>query len=304
MKLGLSSYSFRPMLADGTLQVETMFDWMSANSCEHLEIATFSFAEPGKEATYDMAADEETLRRIEEASAKTNIPVSGLCMAASFIGKATAERRGQIEHVKRYVELCVRLGARRLRHDVAPWSYRLNDTAEFEREFAGIADACREIADFAATLGVVTSVEDHGFFMNSSDRVLRLLHAVDHPNFRFTVDVGNFLCVDEDPHVATRRSLPHASFVHLKDFYVRRIEPGPGWLKTHGGQFIRGAVFGYGDLDTRDLLESIVASGYDGFVSLEYEGNEPTLYGCEVGLGNIRRMLQEIRGRRSDPAVA
>jgi L-ribulose-5-phosphate 3-epimerase len=304
MKLGLSSYSFRPMLADGRLQVETLFDWLSANAAEHLEIATFSFAEAGKEPAYDFAADEEILRRIEAASGRTGIPVSGLCMGASFIGMTAAERQAQIEHVKRHVQLCHRLGARRLRHDVVPWSYRLTDTGEFEREFAGIVDACREIADFAATLGVVTSVEDHGFFMNSSERVLRLLHAVDHPNFRFTVDVGNFLCVDEDSHVATRRSLPHASFVHLKDFYVRRTQPGPGWLKTLGGQFIRGAVFGYGDLDTRGLLESVVASGYDGFVSLEYEGNEPTLYGCEVGLGNVRRMLEEIKGRRSDPAVA
>jgi sugar phosphate isomerase/epimerase len=44
------------------------------------------------------------------------------------------------------------------------------------------------------------------------------------------------------------------------------------------------------------ILEAVVASGYDGFVSLEYEGNEPTLFGCETGLANIRRMLGEIRG--------
>lgn len=294
MKLGLSSYSFRPLLADGRLTIETMFDWLSANKAEHLEIATFSFAEPGSEASYDLAADEETLRRLEAASARTGIPVSGFCMAASFLGTED-ERRAQIGNVKRYVELCERFGAGFLRHDVVPWHLRPKDTAEFEREFAGIAEASREIAEFGAAHGVVTSVEDHGFFMNSSERVLRLLHAVGHPNFRFTLDVGNFLCVDEDPHVATRRSLPHAGFVHLKDFYVRRSEPGPGWLRTVGGQFIRGSVFGFGDLDARGLLESVVASGYDGFVSLEYEGNEPTLHGCEVGLANIRRMLAEIR---------
>jgi sugar phosphate isomerase/epimerase len=304
MKLGLSSYSFRPLLADGTLTVETLFDWLAVHKAEHLEIATFSFAATGKEAGYNLAAETDIVERIERASQRTGIPVSGLCMAASFINMSADERKSQIEQVKRHVELCHRLGARFLRHDVVPWSYRLTDTAEFEREFAGIVAACREIAEFAADLDVVTSVEDHGFFMNSSERVLRLLHAVDHPNFRFTVDVGNFLCVDEDPHVATRRSLPHASFVHLKDFYVRQEEPGPGWLRTYGNQFIRGSVFGYGDLDTRGLLESVVASEYDGFVSLEYEGNEPTLYGCEVGLNNIRRMLGEIKGSARDQTAA
>jgi L-ribulose-5-phosphate 3-epimerase len=304
MKLGLSSYSFRPLLADGSLTIEALFDWLKAENAEHLEIATFSFAGVGMEKGYDLSGQTAVIERVEAASARTGVPVSGLCMAASFIGGSAGERTAQIEGVKRHVDLCVRLGAKFLRHDVVPWAYRLTDTAEFEREFPGIVAACREITEYAAAKGVVTSVEDHGFFMNGADRVLRLIHAVDHPNFRFTVDVGNFLCVDDNPDVATRRGLPFASFVHLKDFYVRQTEPGPGWLKTHGGQFIRGSIFGFGDLDTRGLLRSVVASGYDGFVSLEYEGGEPSLEACAIGLGNIRRMLGELRGSQSGPAAA
>lgn len=291
MKLGLSSYSFRPLLANGTLTIEAMFDWLSANQAEHLEIATFSFSEPGREAEYDLVADAGTLQRITAESRRTGIPVSGLCLGAKFAFVDADERRSQIELVKRHIELCNRMEVGLLRHDVVLWAHRLTSEAQFEEKFAGIVEACREIADFAATQGVVTSVEDHGFFMNGSARIKRLLHAVDRPNFKFTVDVGNFLCVDEDAVVATRSSLADASFVHLKDFYVRRQSPGPGWLETLGGQFIRGSVFGFGDLETGMILDAIVASGYDGFVSLEYEGNEPTLYGCETGLANIRRML-------------
>lgn len=296
MKLGLSSYSFRPLLADGSLQIEGMFDWLEANGAEHLEIATFSFSPPGQEARYDLAADTATLERVRAASARSGIPVSGICMAAKFAFVDADERRAQIDQVKRHIELCNRLGIGLLRHDVVLWSQRLTDVASFEDAFPAIVDACQEIARFAATQGVTTSVEDHGFFMNGSGRIQRLLHAVGEPNFKFTVDVGNFLCVDEDAVVATRASLRDASFVHLKDFYVRRTSPGPGWLETLGGQFIRGSVFGFGDLETRMILEAVAASGYDGFVSLEYEGNEPTLFGCATGLGNIRRMLAEIRG--------
>ncbi|KRA98187.1 hypothetical protein ASD83_14190 [Devosia sp. Root685] len=293
MKIGLSSYSFRPMLADGRLTLETLFDWLQEHGAEHLEIATFSFAAPGTEAGFDLSADEAVLKRLEAAVARTGVPISGFCLGASFLeGEG---RQGQIEMVKRHVDLCVRFGARFLRHDVVPWALRLTDAGEFERAFPFIVEGCREVAEFGAQHGVVTSVEDHGFFMNGAERLLRLVHAVDHANFRLTVDVGNFLCVDDNPYVATRRTLPHASFVHVKDFYMRRAEPGPGWLRTAGGEFIRGSVFGYGDLDTKALLRSVVASGYDGFLSLEYEGAEPTLFGCEVGLGNIRRMLGEIQ---------
>ena len=292
MKLGLSSYSFRPLLTNGSLQIGSMFDWLSANGAEHLEIATFSFSQPGNEAAYDLVTDTETLAQIQAASTRTGIPISGICMGAKFAFVDDAERRAQIDQVKRQVELCNRLEVGFLRHDVVLWSHRLTDTAAFESVFPAIVDACHEIATFAATQGVTTSVEDHGFFMNGSDRIKRLLHAVNQPNFRFTVDVGNFLCVDEDALVATRASLADASFVHLKDFYVRRTSPGPGWLETLGGRFIRGSVFGFGDLETEKIVQAVVASGYDGFVSLEYEGNEPVMFGCETGLGNIRRMLE------------
>ena len=141
---------------------------------------------------------------------------------------------------------------------------------------------------------MVTSIENHGFLMNSSERCRRLVQAVDSPNFRMTLDVGNFLCVDEDPLVATRNCLDIASFVHVKDFLLRKRYPGPGWLETLGGRHIVGTVFGFGDLETREIVRAILSSGYDGFVSLEFEGNEPTLMGCDTGLANVIRIFDEV----------
>ena len=62
-------------------------------------------------------------------------------------------------------------------------------------------------------------------------------------------------------------------------------------VAARAGQAIRGSVFGYGDLPVQSIIEDIVVSGYDGFVSLEYEGNEPTQYGCEIGLKNAKAMF-------------
>lgn len=293
MKLGLSSYSFRPLMVSGEMQIEHLFDWLKENGADHLELATLSVAPVNGDMEYELGSDAPMLERIRAASARTGVAVSGICIPASFIDPTT--RQAQIGRAERYVELCASLGVGFLRLDVVPWSLR-HDTAAFERHFPEIVAACQQIAAHAERHGVIASVEDHGFFMNSSERIKRLLHAVNSPNFKMTLDVGNFLCVDEDTLTGTRASLPHASFVHLKDFYVRRTSPGPGWLETTGKQYIRGSVFGFGDLPTRLILEAVVASGYDGFVSLEYEGNEPTLFGCQTGLENIRRMLGEIKG--------
>lgn len=295
MKLGLSSYSFRPLMQVGTFQIEDVFAWVRDQGAEHLELATLSIAPVGADLHYELGADAEVLARVRAASRQTSTPVSGISISANFINMSVDERDAQIGRAKRYVELCDSLGARLMRHDVVEWSHRAG-TADFEREFARIADACHQIATHAQVYDVTTSVEDHGFFMNSSDRIRRLIHAVDLPNFRMTLDVGNFMCVDEDALTATRACLPYVSIVHLKDFYVRRRFPGAGWLETTGGQFIRGSIFSFGDLETHMIMEAIVASGYDGFVTLEFEGGEPTLFGCETGLNNIRRLLAEITG--------
>ena len=50
--------------------------------------------------------------------------------------------------------------------------------------------------------------------MNGSERVRRLLYLVDQPNFKTTLDVGNFLSVDENPVVAVAANAPYASIVH------------------------------------------------------------------------------------------
>ncbi|SCB35658.1 sugar phosphate isomerase/epimerase family protein [Rhizobium multihospitium] len=295
MKVGLSSYSFRPLMQSGAMQIEDVFAWVGKHGGDHVELATLSVAPEGQDLQYELADDAEMLKRLTGASQKSGIPLSGLCMSGNFIDDG--ERAFQLNRLKRYVELCDKLGVRFLRHDVVPWSLRATEPGQFEAAFPAIADATHELAAHAGRYGVTTSVEDHGFFMNSSERIKRLLHAVNLPSFRLTVDIGNFLCVDENPLTGTRACLPHASFVHLKDFYVRQVAPGADWLQTVGGQAIRGSVFGYGDLPVQSIVADIVASGYDGFVSLEYEGNEPTQYGCETGLKNAKAMFAAAAGR-------
>lgn len=73
--------------------------------------------------------------------------------------------------------------------------------------------------------------------------------------------------------------------------------PGPGQGRRRlTGSSSGGSVFGFGDLPVKSLLKSVVDPGYDGFVSLEYEGNEPTLFGCQTGLANARsRLFAELR---------
>ena len=166
-----------------------------------------------------------------------------------------------------------------------------------------LPEAARELADYAAGYGITTLLENHGFFVNGSDRVIRLIHEVDRPNYGLLLDTGNFLCVDEDPLGAAARCAPLAKMVHLKDFYVRQAERLTGvgglfrcdagsWFSTNSGLYmLRGSILAQGDLDVWKTLKLIRDSGYDGYVSVEFEGMEDGEVGSIVGMHAARYIL-------------
>ena len=112
-------------------------------------------------------------------------------------------------------------------------------------------------------------------------------------NFRTTMDVGNFLCVDEDPEVATMNNIRYASMVHFKDFHIRRNPPcKDGYIPTTHGRFIRGAITGDGDINLAGIVKIIKAANYDGFLSIEYEGWEECKSSCERAMKNVLALVE------------
>lgn len=289
MKLGFSSYSFHQRLSTQDMSLDDVIDWVAASDGEHLELATLGGG-PGPIPTIEWDATD--VDRVRRRAAEAGVELSQLSVGAEFV--ADPDRRdAEVEKVKRYVDLAEQLGIHFLRHDVAHRNEPGDDTPVFERALPVIVEAAQEIADYAAGHGVTTSLENHGYFVQSSDRVRRVVHAVDRKNFRTTLDVGNFCCVDEEPAVAVPQNLPYASVVHLKDFYRRDRDPGEGWFRSRGGRYLRGAIVGNGDIDLRGVIGAVTASGFDGFCSIEFEGQEDCLLGCRRGLANAARLFAE-----------
>jgi len=181
----------------------------------------------------------------------------------------------------------------RMRHDAGSRPIPETTVENFERDLPRLVEACRRVADHAKQYGIVTSVENHGYHVQAHERVQRLVLAVERENFRTTIDIGNFLCADEDPVAAVKANIPFASMVHFKDFYRRKpgTDVGEGWFETRAGYKLRGAIVGCGDIDIPAVAQIVKNSGYDGYVSLEFEGAEDCFTGARIGLANLRRYL-------------
>lgn len=204
----------------------------------------------------------------------------------------------EVERLCRKVDVAAALGAEGMRHD-ATGGYR-----DVRRAYMGfgealpvLAEGCRRIAEYAAGKGIVTMVENHGFFCQDSERVERLVCAAGSPNFGLLVDIGNFLCADDPPELAVGRVARYAKHVHCKDFHVKPGSgdcPGEGFFRTRAGNYLRGAILGHGNVPVVQCLSVLKSADYDGYVSIEFEGMEAPLRGIEIGLANLKRFLAQI----------
>lgn len=288
ISFGFSSYSFHSRLSTGEMTLPQVIDWIAQSEGEHLELA--SLGDDPDSPIPNIASPAAYVDEIREHAAAAGVPLTSLAIGADL---STGDR-AQIERVKAHVDLAERLGITRMRHDVvAHAGVDGDDTPLFEQVLPHIVAGAKEIARYAATKGITTSLENHGFFVQSADRVRRILHAVDEPNFLTTLDVGNFVCVDEAPEVSVAQNLPFAMVVHFKDFYIRPSEaaPGAGWFRSRGGKHLRGAVVGNGDIDLRAVARAIRDSDFRGYAAIEFEGWEDCLLGCERGIANAKALF-------------
>lgn len=284
MKLGLSTYSLAREIQSGAMSVTDVVAWIADHGGEHVEIVPIG---------YSLKDNPELIGAIRAKADAVGIEISNYAVGGNFVTDDEAAFEAEIARLKGEVDIARALGVKLMRHDVAS---RQDTSVElFMRELPKLAEACRRIADYAAGYGIVTSVENHGYYIQASDRVLALIDAVGRDNYKLTLDVGNFMCADENSVAAVKRTIRAASMVHLKDFYLRPAAqpPGEGWFQTISGNYLRGAVLGNGDIDMRAVLQAVKSSGYDGYLSLEFEGVEDCKYGARVGLANARRLWDE-----------
>jgi sugar phosphate isomerase/epimerase len=129
--------------------------------------------------------------------------------------------------------------------------------------------------------------------MQESKRVEKLIRAVDHPNYGLTIDLGNFMCVNENPTDATRRLAKYVIMAHAKDFHVKpkKEMPPTGWFATPTSICLRGAIAGHGVLDLPAQLKLLKRAGYNGYLSLEFEGMEEPAKAITLGLEYLRSYL-------------
>lgn len=290
MKIGVSSYSYSSLVQAGKLMETEIPKLAKKMGFEILEFAEIHPPEGEDKLEYA-----DRLRQIVEDE---GLEMGCYAIAADFLYGSEGDQAKEVERLKREVDIAHRLGSKLMRHDIT-WNLAPQD-----RQGRGYFDVIeemvpgiREVTEYAKSLGIRTMTENHGYFSQDSDRVEKLINRVGSENFGVLMDMGNFLCVDEDPQMAASRLAPYAFHVHAKDFIYKPglgLAPEGGFFGTRGGHWLRGTIIGHGVVPVVGVLRALKFAGYQGNISIEFEGLEPAEMAIEAGLAFLKKALQEV----------
>ena len=280
MKIGVSSYSFSKYRRESGCSYIDLCRIAKEIGFDAIEFIGLDGADPVAEA-----------EKINAYCKEVGLEISAYTIGADLLKDDYDATR---EKLLADLKIAAALGAPLMRHDVC---YSLPEGMDWREAVNIMAPRIREITEHAESMGIRTCSENHGYIFQDSERVKALIDAVDHPNYRWLVDLGNFLCVDEDPLSAVRVAAPYAIHVHAKDFLYKlksdAVAP-VGFFGTRGGNYLRGTVVGHGVVPVDACMKILKQQGYCGTLSLEFEGMEDNLVAIKTGYTYLRAVAESL----------
>lgn len=283
MKIAVSSYSFSQAFWDGRMTIMDVIPKAKEMGYEGVEIV--------RQGWTDEEAREIAVK-LRKQSEEYDLPIIAYMVGADFLKDGL---EAEVARLKNEAEIAALLGAKRMRHDSTGGIDADGKQYTVDEALPIVAEGYRRVTEYAQGLGVQTMIENHGIFFQHSSRVKRLVETVGHPNFGWLMDMGNFLCADEEPVEAVKVASVLAVHAHAKDFHRKQkgeYIPAQGWFSTAGGNALRGAVIGHGGVNVPECLRILRANGYDGWLSVEFEGIEDCLMALKADISNLRKMLK------------
>lgn len=288
MRTCVSLYSYWKPVRLGQMDNYEAIDRIKALGIDAVELLMLDDAVPAGETMQSYA------KKLYEHAHKIGLEVPILSMDSKLY---CADPERELKYLCSMIDVAHECSIPMMRFDVA-YKFLGNEAVKnYKTVIKAVTPYIRRLADYAEGKGVKVVSENHGRIIQDSYRIEELITTVDHPNYGYLCDIGNFGGVDEDCACAVSRLLPYICFIHAKDALERdgmSYDPGRGFGRTRGGKFRRATVFGQGVVPVYQILKSLKAFGYEGYISLEYEGMEETIEAMEIGAENLKRMLLDI----------
>ncbi len=269
--MAVSTYSFWRFKKNLKLPIETCIEEATRMGFNGVEILHRQME--GESNDY--------LQNLKRCAVINGIDLCGMSIHQRFLSPDKEYRQKNIDHTLRCIELAYKLGIPVMRLNTGTWG----TTKSFddlmanrgieeplpgytdEDGFEWVIDCIEKCLPTTEKCGVILGLENHWGLARTPEGLLRIVKEVDSPWLKVLLDTGNFL---EDPYDKLEQCAPHAVFMHAKTYYG-----GGLWYSL--------------DLDYPRIARIMRKYNFQGYVSLEYEGNEDYKTAIPKSLALLRR---------------
>ena len=285
-KLAFSSWCFHMPLWRGEMKATDLPAIANQLGVDALEwtAKTFSDLKGGREQMFQAPSDKffDDLRKVsDDAGVSTKVVnVGGPFFLA---GSSESARQKALGYILQYIEPAQALGADILRTELY---YDGDRKPGWEEEAMKCAlDGISRMLEATRGSGLMINTENHHGISSHPEWLASLVESVDDSRFRLTVDTNNFRIDQDNPYEQDDASLPQ-----YVDRYegMRTLMPYASWVS---GKFYAFDSTGYEiSMNYPRLIETILGSGYSGYISVEYEGAGDPLEGVRQSIEMLERL--------------
>jgi len=238
LKLSCNLFTFNEPLTKGTMTLAQVIDYCAELGFEAVDPTGYYF--PG----YPEAPPDPALNEVKRQAFLLGLDISGTGVRNNFVQSDAAKRKADIEIVKRWVGVSVKLGAPVLRvfagrEETGP------STTEIDN---WLVDCLVECAEYAGRYGILLALQNHRDFIDTADHLNAIIARVGSPWLKVHLDIGGFRT--DDPYKDIEQALPNAINWQIKENVFSRDQEMPTDLRKLFGIIRNGGYRGYIPLET------------------------------------------------------
>ena len=255
LRAGLVAYSFRTQLEKHTMSYEALIRYVADLGLDGLDTTVYWFTD----------TSDQYLASLRRAAYKNAVSLYSIAARVNLCQATPELRSAEVENAKKWVDVAQKIGATHLR----VFGGAIPRGATQEQAIPWAVEVLKRAAEYAGSKGVFLGVEDDGGLSATAEPTVAIIKQADSPWAGINLDIGNF---PKDGYAQVALCIPYAVNVHFK-------------VKMSNESGVKE------NTDVDRVLGMFVKGGYRGYVSLEYEENDP-----EIGVPRVAADL--LRGVR------
>jgi L-ribulose-5-phosphate 3-epimerase len=252
---GCCAYSYRKYLQPGTMTMEDFILKAVELEIDGVDVTTY----------WLKSTEPAYLHSLRHLAFKHAIPFSGAAIRTEMCQSDPAKREAEIAGIKKWVDATELLGASHIR----VFGGALPSGATDAQGVEWTAETMKAACDYAAQKGITVGIESHHGITAKASNIIAILQRVNSPYAGCNLDITHF---QDDLYAQVESLIPYATHAHIRDHDDSK-PPQP--------------------LDLDRIWQMFAKGGYQGFMSVEYEGDEEAMTGVPKLLEKVKRLCRK-----------